>query len=167
VSRTAAADADTPRCTAELLEPTTGDDRTPDLVVSEPEPSGADTVDVTFSVTGVPDTSVCPAGLDAEPVSFTWDDGSTGTELTRTATFGVFNTVDGLDAAATAASVTVLDICGFEGTTQRIWPGRAFESLYDGASACTARQDDGTVTLATQAQCPGVAPTGGNKTRPN
>jgi hypothetical protein len=167
VSRTAAADADTPRCTDDLLAPTTGDDRTPEMVASEPEPSGADTVEVTFSVAGVPETSVCPAGLEAEPVSLTWDDGSTGSELTRTATFGVFTTVDGLDAAATAAGLTVLDVCEFEGTTQRIWPGRAFESLYVGASVCAARQGERTVTVATEAQCPGVAPTGGGRSRPN
>ena len=167
VTRTAAVDDDTPRCNADLLAPTTGDDRAPELVVSEPNPTGTDTVDVTFSVTGVPDTSVCPAGLEPEPVSVTWDDGSTGTELTRTANFGVFETVDGRDAAATAARVTVLDICGFEGTTQSIWPGGAFESLYAGASVCAAREDDGTITVATEAQCPGVAPTGGSRNRPN
>lgn len=167
VSRTAAVDDDTPRCNAGLLAPTTGDDRVPELVVTEPAPTGPDTVDVTFSVIGVPETSVCPAGLEPEPVSITWDDDLTGTELTRTATFGVFTTVDGLDAATTAARVTVLDICGFEGTTQAIWPGRAFESLYAGALVCAARQDDGTITVATEAQCPGVAPTGGNRIRPN
>jgi hypothetical protein len=167
VSRTAAADANTPRCTDELLAPTTGDDRTPEMVASEPEASGADTVEVTFSVTGVPETSVCPAGLEPEPVSFTWDDGSTDIELTLTATFGVFTTVDGLDAATTAARVTVLDICGFEGNTQAIWPGREFESLYDGEGVCAVRQDDGGVAFATEAQCPGVAPTGGGRSRPN
>jgi hypothetical protein len=168
VSRTAAADADTPRCTNDLLEPTTGDDRNPELVASDLADSvDGDSVDVTFSVTGVPGTSVCPAGLDAGPVSFTWDDGSTDTELTRTATFGVFTTVDGLDAAATAAHITVLDICGYEGTTQSIWPGRAFENLYAGASVCAVRQDDGGVVVATEDQCPRVAPTGGSRNRPN
>lgn len=167
VSRTAAVDDDTPRCSRDLLAPTTDDDRAPELVATEPEPTGADTLDVTFSVIGVPETSVCPAGLEPEPVSIAWDDDSTGTELTRTATFGVFTSTDGLDAATTGARVTVLDICGFEGTTQAIWPGRAFESLYAGASVCAVRQDDGTITVATKAQCPGVAPTGGSRSRPN
>jgi hypothetical protein len=171
-SRTAGADDTTPSCDDELLTSTTDDQRQPSLEFGDPTLSADDgAVEVTVEVIGVPVDSVCPAGLDPEPVSVTIDDGNGGRAVdAASAEWSIplgppsdGGERSGLDFVA----AMVLDRCGTDGVVQQIWPGGSFESIYDGVLVCVS-ETDGVPRIAVEGDegCTRLPGTGGSRTRP-
>jgi hypothetical protein len=150
VARTAAADDATPTCTDELLVSTTPDSRQPkfefrDAVVS------ADGSFVTFvsDLAGVPATSVCPAGLEPQPVSVVIDDGDGQSSVDGVTATWVVELAPGSTGVVRAryqsVAALVLDQCSADGATQQVWPGGAFDAIYVGVGVCL-NELDGVIT---------------------
>jgi hypothetical protein len=175
VSRTASADAATPACTAELLEPTTADPRRPALEFGDPVvSSGGDSVTFSSELVGVPTDSVCAAGLEPQPVSITTDDGGAGeVSVDGPATEWVVELFPAGEGTGRfgrqLVAAEVLDRCAAGGTTQQVWPGGAFDAIYAGVLVCVT-ETDGQISLATDATDPdcrsGLPGTGGTRSRP-
>ncbi|HSL57375.1 MAG TPA: hypothetical protein VK866_05990 [Acidimicrobiales bacterium] len=171
-SRTATAGPDTPPCTDELLAPSTGDSRTPALEVTRAEVSAdGSSLTVDVALTGVPDLSVCPEGLMAEPVSVRMDDFQLG-GLVEGATFSLtsplFDQADGPGQQTTIpVAALVVDQCGDGDTVQGSWPNGPFESIRDGDLVCATVVDgEVAIEIVTFGGCPGgLPPTGGGRIR--
>lgn len=178
-TRTAQADASTPECTDELLASTTPDDRQPAFTFSSPVLTADGTgVEFTSELVGVPELSVCPEGLTAEPVLIVTDNGADPSmegymsfdgpvgEWTRPF---LPDTGGGpTNEAVAGVAATVFDQCSFDGTTQIIWPGGAFEEIYDGVLVCVPESTSELVlsTDEDDPSCSGIPGTGGGRTRP-
>ena len=167
-TRTAAVDETTPECTAELLG--TSDTRTPTLEVSSVTPTDdGSSVTIVVDLLGVPETSVCANGLEAEPVSITMDDGNGGNIVegtTSTWTSEVFPTPDGTgERARFLIGVLAVDQCSGAGVTQSSWPiGEDFEAMIQGV--CVTVEGD-EVDVSTNSTCSDIPATGGGRVRPS
>lgn len=171
-SRTATAGPGTPPCTDELVAPTTPDPRTPALEVTDAQLS-ADGGEVTIEVelTGVPETSVCPDGLTAEPVSVRMDDGDfgglvDGSTSTWTATLRDRPSGEPGRTGGVLVAALVVDQCGDGETVQPSWPNGEFRWVRDGLWACVIEVDGELTTTVSVDVCEGgLPPTGGGRIR--
>jgi hypothetical protein len=167
-TRTAAADADTPQCTDDLLEPTTPDPRTPALeVVGITLDSATDEVTVEVELTGVPPTSVCHEAFDPDPAvielrekfSDASTDGTTATFTRPVTDFPPIGRVGDFQVIS-----AVIDRCSYDGTTFSAWPGGEFDTLLQGQPLCISVA--GTEPEVVDGPCgPRILPTGGTRNR--
>jgi hypothetical protein len=166
VTRTATAGADTPECTPALLARTTPDPRQPTVTLQEATPSADGAAfAVTFTVTGV-DTSVCPEGLQPEPVQIVWTDGETSQDGGNTFVTTVTRAAGNISYAS--VRVAVFDQCSSGGVTQPSWPGGPFDELYASGWCLDERSGDLiTRVRGDDPECPDLPLTGGSKIRPN
>jgi len=171
-TRTATPDESTPSCdeTLDLPAYTVDDPREPIVEISDLLVNADGSVSFTSTLTGA-DTSVCPAGLDPQPTTITWDDGiGGGITEGATATWTVEKSPGSAPTFThrTMVAVLVIDGCAYGDDTQTVWPGGIFESLYTGVYVCIA-DVNGTPTASTSQEgtgCEGLPLTGGSRVRP-
>ncbi len=171
-TRTATPDASTPNCSDDLtlLARTPADQRDPVVEVSGVQLNADGSAAFTTTFTGA-DTSSCPEGLDPQPTTITWDDGLGGNVTDGSTAEWTVERYDDNGTGVpyrTIVAVLVLDECTHGDTSQAVWPGGVFESLYTGVYVCIA-DDGGTLTASTSQdddQCQGLPQTGGSRIRP-
>lgn len=172
IERTATADGDAPACTPELEEPEPADPRLPGLsIVDAALADDGSLAVVTLELIGVPELSVCGAGLEPRPVSieFTVTSRVAGELVTVTAAgprveFVVEATVDPV-LASNAVSVLVLDRCELGGAVQTSWPAGLFHEVY-GAEVCVLVDGEVNAYLYGEEGSCGLPRAGGARVRP-
>ncbi len=179
-SRTATADAThAPECTDELLGPTVPDPRTPKIeyaLVPPADPAATPTqVAVTAQVTGVPASSVCPAGLEPlAPVIWLTVGGDPVTALPAVITLDLTTHQESFAPAQVTTGQASLnyylvDRCGFGTANSESWPmGAAFGSMgFDGTdeTLCVELIDGQPVIDPAAQHCFHLPLTGGQRIR--
>jgi hypothetical protein len=170
-TRTAAPDESTPVCDDTILAPTLLDERQATLEVGQPV---LDADGVRFELrtewVGIPETSVCPEGLEALPPGLTTDDGIVQESFDGTVGewSGELQSTDAGGRALVRVALVVIDQCGADGTTQAVWSD-AQQGVFQGFCVIVT-EADGTLTTTTEnSSCdlfddlPG---TGGGRSRP-
>lgn len=167
VSRTATAEDSTAFCTPELVAPGGADDRTLSVDYSfRTLPEGSDTVDqleVTATVSGLPELSTCPAGLDPRPLLVELDLGDARTIGTTGRVVLDIESVFRLDLVEVRgvgfrSAVRVTDVCGAGDSVSEAWPVNLdLEDWAAGGAVCVEVNG----TTAARVDCAVIPATGG------
>ena len=171
VARTARADASLPPCPDGFPADGTGDDGAPTLITTGVLSAAGDAVEFQIELTGLDETSVCPAGLTPGPVLASVGDGSSfpdGIETSASVVARLLPDTSGLGGqlASTLVVPIVVDQCTAAGVTARSWRTAGRDALNVDVQVCGRVDATGTLTVDQTLGSCGLPGTGGSSIRP-
>ncbi|MEO6122873.1 MAG: hypothetical protein ABIR32_04125 [Ilumatobacteraceae bacterium] len=172
ISRTATADATLPACPANYPDSSTADDREPTIeVVGSELNDDQSAAIVELRLAGIPETSVCSAAFEAEPVLAGIGDGTTlptGFEPTVSLTVEPFGpSIAGGQLATARVYALVVDQCRVGDVIVSSWsPAPAVRALTFGMQVCARLDDAGALSVELTLGLCDLGVTGGTSIRP-